>query len=145
MRYVTSDGKISVTEKEIKNWARMIHISMLAKSEAEEIYRKIEWFEDGFYFKNPLLDIIRIILLYGEETSLVALDNLFKEKEIKFTTFISLIDIVNDDSSETYKNKIPTCTQLVKRPVKSIELIFVPKQFGIFENQIYAFFDSSEV
>ena len=105
MRYVTSDGKISVTEKEIKNWARMVHISILAKSEAEEIYRKIEWFEDGFYFKNPLLDIIRIILLYGEETSLVALDNLFKEKEIKFTTFISLIDIVNDDSSETYKNK----------------------------------------
>ncbi len=45
----------------------------------------------------------------------------------------------------TYFYKIPTCTQLVKRPVKSTELIFVPKQFGIFENQIYAFFDSSEI
>lgn len=93
------------SEKEIKNWAHMFHINTLAKSEAKEIYREIEWFEDGFYFENPLLKVIRIMLLYGEEASLIALDNIFNEKEIKFTTFISLIDIVNDDRFETYKNR----------------------------------------
>ena len=105
MRYIVNDEKISNTEKEIKDWAHTFHINTLAKSEAKEIYHEIEWFEDGFYFENPLLKVIRIMLLYGEEASLVALDNTFKEKEIKFTTLISLIDIVNDDRFETYKNR----------------------------------------
>lgn len=73
--------KILSSEKEIKDWAHMFHINTLAKSEAKEIYHEIEWFEDGFYFESPLLKIIRIMLLYGEETSLVALDNMFCEKK----------------------------------------------------------------
>ena len=97
--------KILPSEKEVKDWAHMFHINTLARSEAKEIYRDIEWFEDGFYMENPLLDVIKTMLLYGEEASLIALDGIFKEKEIKFTTLIALIDVVNDDRFETYKNK----------------------------------------
>ena len=92
-------------DNEVKEWASNFHNMILAKSEAKEIYRNIEWFEDGFYMENPLLKVIRTMLLYGEEASLIALDSIFEEKEIKFATLIALIDVVNDDRFETYKNK----------------------------------------
>ena len=81
-----------MTDNEIKEWANVWHGLILAKNEATEMYHYIEWYEQGFYASDPLLRVVNIMFLYGERSTLAALNILFETYVIKFETYLALLD-----------------------------------------------------
>lgn len=101
-----------MTDNEVKEWASTFHGLVLAKNEATEMYHYIEWYEQGFYASDPLLRVVNIMFLYGERSTLAALNILFETYVIKFETYLALLDKICDKDSFSHRSNVEMLNQV---------------------------------